>query len=755
MMTLLMYTSLINHHVIHLIEREVRNKMRSSLIIRHSASGILLYLLTMQAGLAEHGDAIPEIIVPGHTVEDFTHISVDPDKQGFSTADSAMLLKRFPGGNINDNGPLSGQIQYRGLFGPRMNVRLDGMHINSGGPNWMDPPMYYLPAPLLDTIEITRGIAPVSTGSGIGGHIQANYKSSLFTNGDNFSSHGDLSVSAHSVDDGYNVGGLVALSNESHRLHLVGSRDDGNTRAYGDGDIAATKYERNFAGIGYGTRIGEHEFAIDYRYDDTGDSGNPVLPLDIAFFRTHMVITSYAGVWGDFPVKGSLTYSSIDHGMANSILRPAPNFSTLPLPPFVGTDRRTVDADSEGLGYRLVLSHSLWKGEAIFGVDGHAAEHSAIVENPDVTPFFITNFDKAESDNYGFFAEWRGELNEQLDLEIGLRYDRVEMQTDEVDAQPANLAMAMMPGTPPFALRMLRDRFNASDRNKTDNNFDWVVKLDYAQSEQLSFELGFARKTRSPSYLERYLWIPLEVNAGLGDGNNYVGNVDLDPEISHQFEAAFYWHNDTAYLAPRAYYRRIDDFIQGTPVPGAMMPATEFFVRAVSTNASGDPSPLQFSNVDAEIFGVDLMYGIRFNDTLRMDGVLSYSRGKRRDIDDDLYRIAPLNSRLSFNYERAHWSASLEGVAYAKQKHISNTITTFSAVGSNAETPGYALLNISAQYRMPNAGLRINAGVENLFDKSYIDHLSGFNRVQNSDVPLGQRLPGPGRNVYITLNYDW
>ncbi|HIE82716.1 MAG TPA: TonB-dependent receptor [Dehalococcoidia bacterium] len=49
----------------------------------------------------------------------------------------------------------------------------------------------------------------------------------------------------------------------------------------------------------------------------------------------------------------------------------------------------------------------------------------------------------------------------------------------------------------------------------------------------------------------------------------------------------------------------------------------------------------------------------------------------------------------------------------------------------------------------------MNAGVENLFDKSYIDHLSGFNRVQNSAVAVGQRLPGPGRNVYMTVNYDW
>ena len=48
-------------------------------------------------------------------------------------------------------------------------------------------------------------------------------------------------------------------------------------------------------------------------------------------------------------------------------------------------------------------------------------------------------------------------------------------------------------------------------------------------------------KTRAPSYIERYLWIPLNVNAGLGDGNNYIGNIDLDPEWSNQFELGLDW----------------------------------------------------------------------------------------------------------------------------------------------------------------------------------------------------------------------
>ena len=50
---------------------------------------------------------------------------------------------------------------------------------------------------------------------------------------------------------------------------------------------------------------------------------------------------------------------------------------------------------------------------------------------------------------------------------------------------------------------------------------------------------------------------------------------------------------------------------------------------------------------------------------------------------------------------------------------------------------------------MPNINLQ--AGIENLLDKEYTDHLNGFNRVAGNGVDLGERLPGPGINVFATL----
>ena len=47
-------------------------------------------------------------------------------------------------------------------------------------------------------------------------------------------------------------------------------------------------------------------------------------------------------------------------------------------------------------------------------------------------------------------------------------------------------------------------------------------------------------------------------------------------------------------------------------------------------------NPLQFSYVNAEFYGFDAEDGITFFDYLDLDRILSYVRGKRDDVNDDI-----------------------------------------------------------------------------------------------------------------------
>lgn len=50
------------------------------------------------------------------------------------------------------------------------------------------------------------------------------------------------------------------------------------------------------------------------------------------------------------------------------------------------------------------------------------------------------------------------------------------------------------------------------------------------------------------------------------------------------------------------------------------------------------------------------------------------------------------------------------------------------------------------------------AGVNNLFNRDYENHLGGYNRISdNPDIAQGEgdRLPGLGRSAYLGVNVDW
>ncbi len=696
---------------------------------------------------AEHAE-LPELTVTAEQIDDFKSTVIDPDYQIQSSADSSAMFKAVPGGTFNYNGGFSAQPQYRGMFGPRVNVLIDGTYLESGGPNWMDPPLHYLPASLVDSIEVTRGIASVSTGSGIGGYANAKSKTSSFSDSDTMIHHGDFSVGGKEVNGGYNFGGILSSSNRYHRVHIMGAHDEANDTEFDGGTIEGTDYEKTFFGLGYGYQTGNNEFMIDIKRTDTDNSGTPVLPLDIAFFKTNQLNTGFNTKALGFDIESKLFLTKVRHQMNNFTLRPAPDFNNAlvaGLPPFAGDDRRIVDVESDGYGWSLVASKPFSTGTITFGTDAKLNSHDARVTDPDFAAFFIQNFNDAEQNYYGFFTEWNGSIASKTNMEVGVRVEHVRADSGFVDAFPANLAPAPLSN----AARTLRDNYNASDLSQNDTNVDAVIKFNHQINNVVDVELGLARKTRSASYIERYLWIPLEVNAGLGDGNNYIGNPELDPEVSHQVELGLNFNNQKFYVTPRIYYKHIDDYIQGIESSNA---------AAITFNnlASNNNRPLEFSNVDAKIYGFDSGFGYLFNQNWRVDGSIAYTRGKRRDVDDDLYRIAPLNANLSLTYSTAHWQTTVQGEVFAEQDKISDVITLDpnNNNNNNSATGGYALLHLYSQYNFSN-GFFFQAGIENVLDKQYTNHLSGFNRNSASDVPVGQRLAGAGRNAFANVSYRW
>ncbi len=696
---------------------------------------VLFYSLSAVSVVnADHPISLSEIVVSGKH-SGFDKYVIDPDLTNAPAADSAQLLKKIPGANVNSNGSVTGIAQYRGMYGDRVNVLMDGIKISSGGPNAMDTPLSYIPSAQLENLEVIRGIAPVSSGNEtIGGTIRATSTYSSFSEGEQFEFHGTASAGGHSVDSGYGVSTLMSLANQNHRMHVSGSRQDSDDYAFGDGDVTPSEHDRNSYELGYGYKKEDHEFGLEYVRNDTNESGTPSLPMDIIYIDADIARGNYEGTWNQVDIESKVYWSQIDHKMSNFDLRSPPLVMGGPM-----TMQRFTLADSEDYGYGINATMAFAGGKLELGTDGHLADHDADIFNPMDNAFQIENFKGVKRDVFGIFGEWQRELATAWDLQMGLRYTHVNMDASTVSATGFPMAMMQMNAN------MLAAEFNATDRSKKDDNIDAVIKLTHSLRKDTSIEFGFARKTRSPSYQERYLWLPLQSTGGLADGNNYIGDINLDPEVSYQFELGLDWRNRQAYFAPRAFFHHVDDYIQG--IDASNTTAIMFHTMAAGMTGSNGKL-LQFANIDARLYGVDADFGYHINHNWHLDGAVSYVKGERRDNGDNLYRISPANISLGVIHQQNNWSTTIESVAYLEKDDVSE-------VTNELETAGYVLLNIYGNYNVPNHGLTFAAGIDNLLDKDYAPHLGGVNRVRDVDVPVGERVPGAGRNVYASINYEW
>jgi iron complex outermembrane receptor protein len=292
----------------------------------------------------------------------------------------------------------------------------------------------------------------------------------------------------------------------------------------------------------------------------------------------------------------------------------------------------------------------------------------------------------------------------------------------------------------------LRDAFNNADREQRDHNIDLAARAWYSASDNTSWYAGIAQKHRSPSYQERYLWLPLEATAGLADGQLYIGDINLDEEVSRIIEFGLDYSDSRLTLSPRLYYNNVDDYIQGTPL-GPMHPATMMVRMMNAMNGTNRPDPLQFTNVDAKLYGFDMDWAWRFDEHWSLSGIVNYVRGKRRDIDDELYRIAPANASFRLSYATPKWSATVENVLYSAQNQVSET-------NREKETPGYGIVNLGGTWQI-TPRVQLAAGVDNLFDKEFLNHLGGYNRAANPDINKGDRIPGYGTNVFARVMYEF
>lgn len=670
-----------------------------------------------------------------------------------TTSDTASLLRDVPGVSLYGAGGLSSLPAIHGLADDRLRLKVDGMDLIAACPNHMNAPLSYLDPGSVAQITVYAGVTPVSVGGdSIGGSIVVDSADPVFADAGNETlKMGEAGV--YYGSNGHAARGHLAASLASERFSLGfrGSMaQSGNYRAgdafktfaatgrpghtLGLDEVGSSAYRANDGAITLAWKGDADRITFRYGRQHVRDEAYPNQRMDMTDNVSDQLNFVYRGkrTWGT--LKGRVYYEHTRHEM---------NFGDdKQLVYGTATGGMPMNTDGKNLGLALAADIAPNPGDTlrvgaeiqIYRLDDRWPPSGTGMMSPDT----FLNIHDGQRDRYALFGEWEARHAPHWTSLLGLRYERVEMDSGVVNGYAATNMMGSSQLADSSA-------FNSRNRHKRDDNWDLSAMARYTPDAVRTYEAGLARKTRSPNLYERYAWstwtMAAVMNNFAGDGNGYVGSVDLEPEVAHTLSLAANWHDAentrwTVRVAP--YYTHVSDYIDA---------------RCLASCAARQFNVLKYANQSARLVGMDVSGKTRLARTAEfgefsLSGSVSYVRGENRDTGDDLYNLMPLNAKIALTQAHGRWTNTLEMQFVAAKNAVSE-------VRNEIATDGYSLVHLRGSYARKT--VRVDLGVENVFDRGYALPLGGAYVGQGATmsingVPWGIAVPGAGRTVYAGVN---
>ena len=693
---------------------------------------------------------LPDIEVRADRMQENNNASLN-------TSDSASLLSDEPSVTLYRAGGVSSLPAIHGLADDRVRVKLDGMDLIASCPNHMNPPLSYIDPTNIDNIKVYAGITPVSVGGdSLGGTILVNsaqpefaaagagnlvkgqigtfYRSNNNAQGSNISAtfatesfNASYSGSTSKADN-YEAGKNFKTSPVTGRI--------GHTLALDE--VGSTAYETSNQTLGLAFKSGNHLVEAKFGYQNMPEQLYPNQRMDLLDNEQKRINLRYLGEFDWGVLEARAYHETVDHYMD---FGPDKQYiygtaSGMPMHSKGKTTGASMKAD-----IKLSQQDLLRVGAEMqrYGLNDWWPPSGT----GGMSPNTFLNINNGERDRTAIFGEWESYLNSQWKTLAGVRYEYVKTNAADVAGYDNVNGMGMMTSN------QLRDStvFNAQNHKKTDNNWDVTALSRYTANANTDIEFGFARKVRSPNLYERYTWstwsMAAIMNNTVGDGNGYLGNVNLNSEKAYTVSTTLDWHaaNREWELKATPYYTHVTDYIDAVQ----LTPTTNAFTT------------LRYTNQSARLYGLDVSGHMLLAQTgaglFAFKGLLNYTNGENRDTGDDLYNIMPLNGKFTLTHNYQAWDNALEVQMVKAKDHTSDA-------RNEIKTAGYSLMNLRSSYNWKQA--RLDFGVENLFDKHYYLPLGGAYvgqgatmGLQNSPIGWGTAVPGMGRsiNVGLTLTY--
>ncbi len=245
--------------------------------------------------------------------------------------------------------------------------------------------------------------------------------------------------------------------------------------------------------------------------------------------------------------------------------------------------------------------------------------------------------------------------------------------------------------------------YDAAFMQKTDDfGISPKLRLAWQATPELELFTQYARGFRAPSVTELYQ------NFGAPGSYARLGNPNLKTETSDGFELGARYADDTYSWSATVfnnYYRNFIDSVMLAP------PGGEYPVAGITG----------YENLaKARIYGVELGGEWRFQENWRTWGSFAWSQGKgtpkTTNKEQYLNSVAPLRAIVGLGYFTETWGSDVSLTMASARTKVSD---------SGFKAPGYGLVDATVWWQPEKigdvdvSGLRVQAGVFNVFDKKY------------------------------------
>jgi iron complex outermembrane receptor protein len=654
---------------------------------------------------------IDEVVVTAPAASEPLTVVTDPKapRQPVPAHDGADYLKNIPGFSVIRKGGTDGDPVLRGMAGSRLNILLDGEQILGGCGMRMDPPTAYVFPESYDRITVLKGPQSVLNGPGASAGTvlferdikrfdPAGWKAQGSLLAGSFGRHDEVVDARGGTPDFY----TRAIATDSHS-------DDYED---GDGKVVHSRYQRWSINAAAGwtpdnnTRLELSTAASD------GEAAYADRSMDGAMFKRSNYGLKFEkknlSTLVD-KIEAQTYYNYIDHVMDNYSLRSFVPSMMMPNPAVSNPDRETVG------GRVLTGLHFAESTKATVGLDYQNNEHTnRSTMNQTTMPYEnMARTPDASFRNYGLFGELKQFIGERDQVIAGLRADKWKAQ-DKRASITLGMGMSATTVANPTA-NVEREETLTSGFIRYEHDLDSSPTTVYA---------GLGHSKRFPDYWEL-------ISQGKESADTISAFDATRPERTTQLDVGALHKSGPWSYSVSGFYNQIDDYILIQSNVAKISP-----MRTVTITR----------NVDAKTWGAEAGAAYLITQNWKTDATLSWVRGTNESDGTSLAQLPPLEGRLGLTYDNKTWSVGSLLRMVAEQNHYD--LNKGNIAGQDiGRTPGFSIFSVNASYRLTKAAT-ISGGVDNLFDKTYAEHLSRSGAAVSGYTQTLQ-VNEPGRNYWL------